>query len=253
MRQLITAENDPGPLIHTMSLKIENYYDHIKTKDDGLRHYPNEDKLNIKLPFRMLVQGPSGSGKTNALLNLIKHVGIFDKIILLAKHLDEPLYKHLIDTYAKIEKKLKVQMMLAISTAKDMPEVEDCNEKENTLLIVDDMICEDKKELAKIGKFWTQARKKGVSMVFISQSYYAVPKIIRQNTQHILIKKIDTPKDLRAILAESSLGIDQNELLRLYQHALSQGDPHTAFFMIDTATPKKSLRFRANFEPILSD
>lgn len=233
-----------------MSTEIVNYYDHIKSGDNKIRHYPMESKLNIKLPFRMLLCGPSGSGKTNVLLNLIKMIGIFDKVILLAKHLDEPLYKHLIDTYAKIEKKLKVQMMLPISTAKDMPEVEDCNEKENTLLIIDDMICEDKKELAKIGAFWTQARKKGVSMVFITQSYYAVPKIIRQNTQYIVIKKIDTPKDLTALLRETSLGIDMKELTHLYQTALNQGNSHTSFFLIDTVTGNKSLRFRANFAPI---
>ena len=231
-----------------MSIKIENFYDHIKKDDNGLRHYPNEEKLKIKLPFRMIIGGPSGSGKTNILLNLMKLIGIFDKVILLAKHLDEPLYKHLIDTYAKIEKKLKVNIMLAITTAKDMPNVEDCNEKENTLLIVDDMICEDKKELAQIGKFWTQARKKGVSMAFLTQAYYAVPKIIRQNTQYILMKRIDTPRDLKAMLSECSLGVEMKELVNMYNYAM-RGDSHTSFFMIDCQAPKE-LRFRANFDPI---
>jgi len=231
-----------------MSIAIVNFYDHIKKKDDGLRHYPNEGKLKIKLPFRMIIGGPSGSWKTNILLNLMKLIGTFDKVILLAKHLDEPLYQHLIDTYAKIEKKLKVKIMLAITTAKDMPKVEDCNEKENTLLIVDDMICEDKKELAVIGSFWTQARKKGVSMAFITQAYYAVPKIIRQNTQYILMKRIDTIKDLKAMLRECSLGVEMKELVNMYNYAM-RGDSHTSFFMIDAQAPKE-LRFRANFDPI---
>jgi len=231
-----------------MSLKIENYYDHIKKTDDSLRHYANESKLNIKLPFRMLLCGPSGSGKTNVLLNIMKFIGIFDKVILLAKHLDEPLYKHVIDTYAKIDKKLKTNSLLAIDNIRDMPEVSDCNEKENTLLIVDDMICEDKKELARIEKFWIAGRKKGVSMVFITQGYFHVPKKIRQNSQYILIKKIDTPRDLNAILGECSLGIEQKELKELYNRAMS-GDPHTSFFMIDTETQDKRLKFRANFEP----
>ena len=129
-----------------------------------------------------------------------------------------------------------------------MPQVEDCNEKENTLLIVDDMICEDKKELAIIGKFWTQARKKGVSMAFLTQAYYAVPKIIRQNTQYILMKRIDTPKDLKAMLRECSLGVEMKELVNMYNYAM-RGDSHTSFFMIDCQAPKE-LRFRANFDPI---
>ena len=232
---------------------FENFYSHIKTKDDGLRHYPNEDKLNIKLPFRMLLCGPSGSGKTNILMGLIKNIGIFDKIILLAKHLDESLYKHLIETYRKIEKKLKIDMMLAIDDIRDMPTVSDCNEKENSLLIVDDMICENKKDLAKIESFWIAGRKKGVSMAFITQGYFHIPKKIRQNTQYIVIKKIDTPRDLKAILAECSLGIEPKELMKLYEYALAQGDPHTAFFMIDCETNKKSLKFRSQCNPILAD
>ena len=232
---------------------FENFYDHIKTTDDGLRHYANEDKLKIKLPFRMLLCGPSGSGKTNILMGLIKQIGIFDKIILLAKHLDESLYKHLIETYRKIEKKLKIDMMLAINDIKDLPEVSDCNEKENTLLICDDMICENKKDLAKIEAFWIAGRKKGVSMVFITQGYFHVPKKVRQNSQYIVIKKIDTPRDLKAILAECSLGIEPKELMKLYEYALAQGDPHTAFFMIDCETNKKSLKFRSQCNPILAD
>lgn len=233
-------------------LDVANFYDRLKTKDDGLRHYPLESKMHISLPFRMQILGPSGSGKTNILLNLIKMIGIWDKVVLLAKHLDEPLYKHLIETYSKIEKKLKTQIMLAIDNPKDMPEVNDCNEKENTLLIIDDMICEDRKVLEKIGAFWTQARKKGVSMVFISQGYYRVPKIIRENTQYLLIKKFDTPRDISRLMAECSLGIDRKELLKLYEYAMA-GDSHTSFFMIDTEAKKKSLKFRANFSPILQD
>jgi len=231
-----------------MSIKIENFYDHIKKDDDGLRHYPNEDRLKIKLPFRMIIGGPSGSGKTNILLNLMKLIGIFDKVILLAKHLDEPLYKHLQDTYRKIEKKLKINIILAITTAKDLPRVEDCNVKENTLLIVDDMICEDKKQLALIDAFWTQARKFGVSMAFLTQAYYAVPKIVRQNTQYVLMKRIDTPKDMKAMLRECAFGVEMKELLQMYNYAM-RGDAHTSFFMIDCQAPKE-LRFRANFDPI---
>ena len=186
-------------------------------------------------------------------MGLIKNIGVFDKIILLAKHLDESLYKHLIETYRKIEKKMKVDMMLAIDDIRDMPTVSDCNEKENSLLIVDDMICENKKDLAKIESFWIAGRKKGVSMVFITQGYFHIPKKIRQNSQYVLIKKIDTPRDLKAILAECSLGIEPKELMKLYEHALAQGDPHTAFFMIDCETNKKSLKFRSQCNPILAD
>lgn len=233
-------------------MSIVNYYDHIKS-DDAMRTYPNESKLNIKLPFRMLLLGPSGSGKTNVLLNLMKLIGVFDKIVLLAKDLEEPLYKHVINTYEKMEKKFKVKILLAISTVKDLPSVDDFNPTENSLLICDDLICEGKQDLAKVAAFWIRGRKKGISSVFLSQSYFCVPKLIRQNSGYVLIKKIDTPRDLSMLMKEYSLGVDAKQMNAMYQHALSTGDPHTSFFMIDTVTSKKSLRFRANFEPLMPD
>lgn len=66
------AEKQSRVLYRTMSTNIVNYYDHVKKDDSGLNNYPNEDKINIKLPFRMLLCGPSGSGKTSLLLNFIK-------------------------------------------------------------------------------------------------------------------------------------------------------------------------------------
>lgn len=235
-----------------MSTEIINYYNHIKSEDNSIRNYPNEKAINIKLPFRMLLCGPSGSGKTSLLLNFIKLIGIFDKIILLAKDLTEPLYKHLIETIGKVEKKYRIQMILAIDSIKDLPSPDDCDPKENTLMICDDLICEGKKDLDKVGAFWIRARKKGVSMVFLSQSYYSIPKLIRQNSSYVVIKRIETPKDLKAMLKEYSLGVDIEMLTKMYNHAM-EGDSHTRFFMIDTTTDSKALRFRANFAPILRD
>lgn len=234
-------------------MDTQNFYSHIKDSDDK-RPYPNEARVNIKLPFRAIFDGPSGSGKTNVLLNWIKQIGVFDKIVLLAKDLEEPLYKHLASVYKEIEKKLKIQMFLAIDNVKDLPSVDDFNPKENNLLICDDLMCESKKDLDKVVSFWIRGRKKSVSCVFISQSYYSVPKKIRENTGYIVLKKIDTPKDVKMVLKENSLGgIKADEIMQLYNYAMDQGDPHLSYFLIDTVTQKKSLRFRANLSPILPD
>ena len=204
-----------------MSTKIVNYYDHIPKNNSTLYNYDMENKLQIKIPFRMLLCGPSGSGKTSLLLNFLKMINIFDKIILLAKDLDEPLYKHLITTYEKIEVKLKCKILLAIDSVKDLPTPEDCDARENTLLICDDLICESKKDLAKLGSFWIRARKRSVSMIFLSQAYYGIPKIIRENSSYVCIKKVSTPKDLKRMLKEYELGVTIDELQKMYAHALS--------------------------------
>jgi GTPase SAR1 family protein len=229
-----------------MSLDLVNFYDHIKSDDQEIRHYPNESKINISLPARILVLGPSGTGKTNIILNVIKYIGIFDQIVLLAKNLEEPLYKHLIDVYRKLEKKHKIKILLAINDIKDLPSIAEFDPKTNTLLIVDDFICENPKLLAKISEFWIRGRKNGITMTFLSQSYFDTPKQMRKNSNYVIIKKVGNPKDLGRILAEYALGVDKKELEQAYHQALSGGNL-TDFFMIDMETKKDELKFRTNF------
>lgn len=229
-------------------MELVNFYEHIETDDDSIRHYPNESKINIKLPARILSLGPSGSGKTNGILNIIKFIGIFDQIVLLAKNLEEPLYKHLIDVYRKLEKKYKTKILLAITDINDLPPINQFDPKQNSLLIVDDMICENPKLLAKVEEFWIRGRKAGITMIFLSQSYFQTPKNIRKNSNYVIIKKIGNPKDIGRILSEYSLGVDKKQLEGAY-HAAIDGD-FTSFFLIDLVTNKDELKFRKNFGPV---
>jgi energy-coupling factor transporter ATP-binding protein EcfA2 len=229
-------------------MEVENFYKSVKSTDDGLRHYPNEKLINITLPARVLLIGPTGSGKTNVVMNLIKGVGIFDKIVLLAKDLEEPLYKHLIEAYRKVEKKNKCQILLAITDLKDLPSIDDFDPKENSFFVCDDFICDSAKDLAKVEEFYIRGRKKGISMAFLTQSYFDTPKKIRKNTNYIIVKKVGGAKDMKRILAEYKLNIGAPELERRYHHAVD-GDM-TNFFMIDNATTDERLRFRKNFAPM---
>ena len=61
--------------------------------DTEMYRYDNEELMRIKLPFRGVLQGASGSGKTNIAMNLISGIGIWDKVIILAKNLEEKLYR----------------------------------------------------------------------------------------------------------------------------------------------------------------
>ncbi len=227
-------------------MEIHNFYTSIKQEKSDQTDYPNFDKMNIKLPFRALLCGPSGSGKTNVVLNLLKGINAFDQIILLAKNLGEILYKHLIDSYQKIEKKHKIQLILPISDIKDLPPVKECDPKKNTLLIIDDMICENAKDLAKVSEYFIRGRKNNVSMCFLTQSYFDTPKMVRKNVNYVIIKKIGNPMDLKRILKEWSLGVTVEELQEIYDSYMEGGDM-TRFFMIDLETNKPQLRFRRNF------
>ena len=76
-------------------------------------------------------------------------------------------------------------------------------DKDNKILIVfDDMIADrirNKKLNSIVTKLFTRGRKLNVSLVFITQSYFKVPKDVRLSTTHFFISKISNKRELRDI------------------------------------------------------
>ena len=67
------------------------------------------------------------------------------------------------------------------------------NRKRKILIVLDDMIADittNKKFQAKIKKLFIRCRKLNISLVFITQTFFSVPKEIRVNSTHYLIMKI---------------------------------------------------------------
>ena len=67
------------------------------------------------------------------------------------------------------------------------------SDKENKILIVfDDMITDmihNKKLNSIVTELFIRGRKLNISLVFITQSYFKVPKDVRLNTSHFFITK----------------------------------------------------------------
>ena len=64
----------------------------------------------------------------------------------------------------------------------------------------DDMIADiesNKKLDSKITELFSRVRKLNISLVFISQSYFKLPKTIRLNATHYFIMKIPNKKELQ--------------------------------------------------------
>ena len=193
----------------------------------------------------MIIVG-SGSGKTKALFNLIKeqdYHDVIDKIYLYAKDLSEPKYeylikkredagiKHLNDPNAFIE---------CSNTMDDVYEnIHDYNSsrKRKILIVFDDMIADimtNKRFQAIIKELFIRCRKLNISLVFITQSYFSVPKDVRLNSTHYLIMKINNKRELQNIAINHSADIDYNDFMKIYRECTKE--PFN-FLTMDTTLP----------------
>ena len=195
-----------------------------------------------KWPYRMLIIGPSGSGKTNALHNLIqKESGnLIDKIYLYAKDLDEPNYQFLIEKRenAGIKNLNDPSVFIVYSNTMDYVynNIDDYNpkRKRKILIVFNDMIANimaNKRFQAIIKELFIRCRKLNISLVFITKSYFNVPKEVRLNSTHYLIMKIHNKRELQQIAINQSADIDYKDFLKIYRDCTKE--PYS-FFTIDT-------------------
>ena len=90
-------------------------------------------------------------------------------------------------------------------------------------------------------------RKKNVSIIYLSQSYYRVPKFIRVNANELILIKVPSERDLKLILSESAMGIDKEVLLRMYNDLTRE--KFNALIIDFNAPPEK--RYIHNFMEIV--
>lgn len=166
--------------------------------------------------FRMIVCGASGSGKSAYIVNLLsrfqKH---FNKVIIYTAE-QEPIYDWMLS-------KLPEDMISIYYN--DFSTLTNCEKLSDffygsTLVIVDDMITKNKKELKPIMDLFVRGRKihDGVSICFLSQSWFDIPKIIRQQISYAVLVKISNNRDLRAILSEFNLNCNIKQLQNMYEY-----------------------------------
>ena len=118
-------------------------------------------------------------------------------------------------------------------------------DKDNKNLIVfDDMIADminNKKLNSIVTELFIRGRKLNISLVFITQSYFKVPKDVRLNTTHFFIAKISNKRELRDIAINHSSGIKTEDFINIYKECTVE--PYS-FFINDTMLASNNpLRF----------
>ena len=181
-------------------------------------------------PYRILIIGGSGSGKTNALLNLINNQPDIDKIYLYAKDPYEAKYQYLIKKREKIGLDHFDDPKAFIEYSNDMQDVhkniDDYNprKKRNVLIVFDDMITDminNKKSDSIVTELFIRGRKLNISVVFIMQSYFKVPKDVRLNSTHFFVMKIPNKRELQQIALNHSSDIDFKDFMKFYKKCVA--------------------------------
>jgi ABC-type dipeptide/oligopeptide/nickel transport system ATPase component len=224
----------------TKKAEIVDWYKKIPKKFLLKSHNPHFETHHIKLPFRMIIAGNSGSGKTQTLLNLLYNMpDTFEKIFIVTKNKDEPLYNYLEDKLGKEGLSIKEGIT-------ELPDLDSLDKEQNNLIVLDDLVNEPTKQQRPVCDYFIRARKKNCSIIYISQSFYAVPKLIRDNISYLIIKQVSSMKNLTMICRECSLGIEKKQLKKIYDDATQSKQD---FLLIDLEGDKDE-RFRKNFDEI---
>ena len=213
--------------------------------------YINENKKEHNLnwpyipdhPYRILIIGGSGTAKTNALLNLINNQQDIDKIYLYAEDPYEDKYQYLINKKESVGLKHFNDPKAFIEYSVDMHDVYknidnyNLNNKNKILIVFDDMIADtinNKKVNSIVTEIFIRRRKLNISLVFISQSYFKVPKNVRNISTHIFIMKIPNKRQLQQIAINLSSGINTKDFIEIYRKCT---DKPYSFLVIDTTHP----------------
>lgn len=221
--------------------KIVNMYERIPADMLKKTENPNFNIHKLKIPFRMIIVAPSGSGKTNFLVNLIaifsQGKGTFSTITIITRNKDEELYNWI------TSKTDRIQIYEGLHNT---PKLDDFDKDENHLVVWDDLVLS--KDLSSVENYYIRARKFGVSCIFISQSFFKIPKNIRGNCSYMVILKLSGNREVKLILSEFGLGVNKEELLQLYEYATQE---KFSPLLIDMEAPTEE-RFRKGLQEIIA-
>ena len=95
-----------------------------------------------------------------------------------------------------------------------------------------------------MSEFFIRSRKLNISLVFITQSYFKVPKDVRLNTTNFFITEISKKRELQQIALSHSSDISIKGFINIYKNCA--GEPYSFLVNDPTLASNNPLRFRKN-------
>ena len=124
-------------------------------------------------------------------------------------------------------------------------------DKERKMLIVFDMITDminNKKLNSIVTELFIRVRELYIFLVFITKSYFKVPKDVRLNSTHFFIMKILNKSELQQNARNHSSDISTKDFIKIYKNFTTE--PYS-FLVNAMLAPDNPLRFRKNLFNIL--
>ena len=141
-----------------------------------------------------------------------------------------------------------MQIYTDINEVPSLIEFEDSKDKEK-LIIFDDFINLQKKDMTKISEYLTAGRKYSFSVWLQAQNYVSVAKSITRNINYFIIFKLNDNVSINNIIKNHNIDdIDKDKFKDAYKYATKE---KFNFFMIDLKGDK-SKRLRHNFLEFLT-
>ena len=123
--------------------------------------------------------------------------------------------------------------------------IEDYNKKRKrkVLIVFDDMISHvmsDKKAQKILKDLFIRCRKLNISLCFLTQSYFSVPKDVRLNCTHCILSKLNNERELRNNSINHSVDMDYKDFVKIYK--ICTKEPFN-FLTVDTKNNKFIKKF----------
>jgi len=229
-----------------MTDKITNWYLKLDKKNQDTPTVDKDFKDHFILPnSRIALIGGSGVGKTNILLELLhRKNGAFYEVIIFTSNPDEPLLRQLKEDMEGIQ---------IYTDIKDVPELNTFDTKDakkEKLIVFDDFITLNKKDMKKVEQYAIASRKFGFTSLYMLQNYTSCPKLIMRQIEYFILFRLNDTVTINNIIKNHNIDQIPKELfMNMYLNATSRP---LQFFLLDVKNPDKKYRYRTNFTQLFS-